>query len=453
MNKNIFREYDIRGVVENDLDDKTVFLIGKSFGTYMQRNGLKIVGVSGDVRNTTPRLVSNLIKGLISTGVNVIELGLLPTPANYFSLHYIDIDASIQVTGSHNPAEFNGFKISIKGDVFYGSKIAELLQIIESDNFVVGEGKLESINIIDSYINKIAEQFNFKQKLNVVFDSANAAGCLVFPAITEKIDISCYELYCEIDSTFPNHHPDPTKDDNLVDIIKVVKENSLDIGIAFDGDADRIVAIDELGRIIRSDILMAIFVRSLVGQIDEGSSIVYDVKCSDALKESIQLCGFQPVMWKTGHSLIKEKMKSVGAQFGGEMSGHIFFADRYYGYDDALYAALRLIEIIDKTGKKLSQLFDEIPRYFSTPEIRSECDDDLKFVIVEKCAEYFKNNYHCDLIDGVRINFDEGWGLVRASNTEPVIVSRFEAKKPELLKKYKSLVTDKLIFFSKQYED
>ena len=453
MNNNIFREYDIRGVVKDDLDRETVNLIGKSFGTYMIRNGLDSVGVSGDVRETTPRLITDLVEGLLSTGVSVVKLGQLPTPANYFSLYHLDIDSSIQVTGSHNPPAFNGFKISIKDGVFYGKKIKELKEIILKNDFSLGEGSVDSIDILNDYVDMVTGKFDFITKKSVCFDSANAAGCLVFPKLSLKIGGSSHELYCDVDPSFPNHHPDPTKDENLEDIISFVKEKSLDMGIAFDGDADRIVAIDELGRIIRSDILMAIFVKSLSGKISKGSPIVYDVKCSNALKETIEQSGFKPVMWKTGHSLIKEKMKSVGAVFGGEMSGHLFFADSYYGYDDAIYASLRLIELLDSSDKKLSELFDEIPNYHSTPEIRSKCNDDTKFDIVDKCAKYFSDKYDCDTIDGIRINFEHGWGLVRASNTEPVIVSRFEAKSKELLSSYKSLVSDKINFFSHEYAE
>ena len=425
LNKNVFREYDIRGIADVDFTNDIVVKIGKSFGTYIKRKDAKSIAISGDVRLTTPRLKASLIKGILSTGIDVIDIGILPTPVNYYSMYCLDIDGAIQVTGSHNPKEYNGFKISYKKSSFFGIQILELYNLIINDDFEVGKGVLSTQNIVEKYMNMLKTKIQIDKNIKVAMDCGNAAGCITGPQSHRDSGISILELFCDIDGNFPNHHPDPTEDDNLTSLIQLVKENEVNFGVAFDGDADRIVAIDENGSIIRSDILISLFANHIIG---EDEHVVYDVKCSKALEEVVNSRGGIPIMWKTGHSLIKQKMKELGVKLAGEMSGHIFFADDFFGFDDAVYVSLRLAELLSKSNKKLSELVSEIPKYFSTPEIRIECkNDEEKFQICKDTEEYFLANYDCSNIDGVRIAYENGWGLVRQSNTQPVIVCRFES--------------------------
>ena len=446
MNNNIFREYDIRGIVEDDFKPEVVILLGRAFGTYVKRAGGTKVSISGDVRITTPIMMDNFSQGLIETGITVLDLGIAPTPANYFSMFHYDIDGAIQITGSHNPPEFNGIKISYNKRAFYGKQIQHLKELINNSDFETGIGKREKIEIMSHYHSMLKNKINIHRPLSAVIDCGNAAACLSAPVIFPSVDIKIHELFCNVDGTFPNHHPDPTEDNNLVELVKNMKTGLYDFGVAFDGDADRVVAVDELGSIIRSDILVALFLPEIIRK--SGDPIVFDVKCSQALEDMILYHGGTPIMWKTGHSLIKDKMKEVNASFAGEMSGHIFFADDYYGYDDAIYVALRLAQLLSKTHRKLSELTADIPVYHSTPEIRIECrDDEEKFNISKKANEYFQSKYECITVDGVRIKFSDGWGLVRASNTQPVIVCRFEAKSLERMQIIQNEVLDKLSEF------
>jgi len=370
-------------------------------------------------------------------------MGIATTPANYFSMFHYEIDGAVQITGSHNPPEFNGIKISYNKGAFYGKQIQELKKIIENNDFEIGSGKVEKVEIMSPYHTMLKNKINIQRPMRAVIDCGNAAACLSAPIIFPSLDIEIDELFCKVDSSFPNHHPDPTEDHNLVDLVKKIKNGSYDFGVAFDGDADRVVAVDELGSIIRSDILIALFLPEIIKK--GGEPIVFDVKCSQALEDMIVYYGGTPIMWNTGHSLIKDKMKEINALFAGEMSGHIFFADDYYGYDDAIYVALRLAQLLSKTDKKLSQLVAEIPIYYSTPEIRLECrDDEEKFNISKKANEYFQSKYECITVDGVRIKFSDGWGLVRASNTQPVIVCRFEAKSLERMKIIQNKILSKI---------
>ena len=446
MNPYIFREYDIRGIVEDDFKPEVVILIGRAFGTYVKRAGGTRVSISGDVRITTPVMMDNFSQGLIETGITVLDMGIAPTPANYFSMFHYDIDGAIQITGSHNPPEFNGIKISYNKRAFYGQQIQHLKELIDNSDFETGIGKREKAEIMSPYHSMLRNKINIHRPLSAVIDCGNAAACLSAPVIFPSVDIKIHELFSDVDGTFPNHHPDPTEDKNLVELVKNMKTGLYDFGVAFDGDADRVVAVDELGSIIRSDILVALFLPEIIRK--SGDPIVFDVKCSQALEDMILYHGGTPIMWKTGHSLIKDKMKEVNASFGGEMSGHIFFADDYYGYDDAIYVALRLAQLLSKTHRKLSELTAEIPVYHSTPEIRLECrDDEEKFNISKKANEYFKSKYECITVDGVRIKFSDGWGLVRASNTQPVIVCRFEAKSLERMQIIQNEILDKLSEF------
>jgi|TARA_B100000073_G_scaffold217997_1_gene181347 phosphomannomutase/phosphoglucomutase len=442
INKYIFREYDIRGKVSDDFPPEVVENLGKAFGTFISRSGGQEIALSGDVRLTTPSLIESFKTGVLSTGVDVINIGILPTPANYFSMFKLDVAGAVQITGSHNPPEFNGFKMSRNKKSVFGDSIQDLRSIIEKEDYETGEGDEAPYKILNDYRKMIFEKISIERPLRVVMDCGNAAAAICAPDIFKKFDIELTELYCDVDGTFPNHHPDPTVKENLTDLIKLMKTGNYDVGIAFDGDADRVGVVDETGEVIWADQLMALFLPELVNPGDE---ILYDVKCSKALEEEIIKYQGKPVMWKTGHSLVKQKMVELNCKFGGEMSGHIFFADDYYGYDDAIYVAARLLQTLSRSKKTLSELRSELPKYFSTPEIRLEANsDEEKFMISEKAVDYFTANFDCSTVDGVRINFEDGWGLVRASNTQPVIVCRFEATSEERMQQIKKLITDKL---------
>ncbi|MEL1229192.1 MAG: phosphomannomutase/phosphoglucomutase [Candidatus Neomarinimicrobiota bacterium] len=442
INKYIFREYDIRGKVSDDFPPEVVENLGKAFGTFISRSGGQEIALSGDVRLTTPSLIESFKTGVLSTGIDVINIGILPTPANYFSMFKLDVAGAVQITGSHNPPEFNGFKMSRNKKSVFGDSIQDLRSIIEKEDYETGEGDEAPYKIINDYRKMISEKISIERPLRVVMDCGNAAAAICAPDIFKKFNIELTELYCDVDGTFPNHHPDPTVKENLTDLIKLMKTGNYDVGIAFDGDADRVGVVDETGEVIWADQLMALFLPELVNPGDE---ILYDVKCSKALEEEIIKYQGKPVMWKTGHSLVKQKMVELNCKFGGEMSGHIFFADDYYGYDDAIYVAARLLQTLSRSKKTLSELRSELPKYFSTPEIRLEANsDEEKFMISKKAVDYFTANFDCSTVDGVRINFEDGWGLVRASNTQPVIVCRFEATSEERMQQIKKLITDKL---------
>lgn len=442
INKYIFREYDIRGKVSDDFPPEVVENLGKAFGTFISRSGGQEIALSGDVRLTTPSLIESFKTGVLSTGVDVINIGILPTPANYYSMFKLDVAGAVQITGSHNPPEFNGFKMSRNKKSVFGDSIQDLRSIIEKEDYETGEGDEAPYKILNDYRKMIFEKISIERPLRVVMDCGNAAAAICAPDIFKKFDIELTELYCDVDGTFPNHHPDPTVKENLIDLIKLMKTGNYDVGIAFDGDADRVGVVDETGEVIWADQLMALFLPELVNPGDE---ILYDVKCSKALEEEIIKYQGKPVMWKTGHSLVKQKMVELNCKFGGEMSGHIFFADDYFGYDDAIYVAARLLQTLSRSKKTLSELRSELPKYFSTPEIRLEANsDEEKFMISKKAVDYFTANFDCSTVDGVRINFEDGWGLVRASNTQPVIVCRFEATSEERMQQIKKLITDKL---------
>lgn len=445
MQDYIFRMYDIRGVVEHDFPEPVVQDLGRAFGTFVRRRGGALIALSGDVRLTTPDLKKWFAEGLLSTGVDVVDIGIVPTPTNYFSMFHLEIDGAVQITGSHNPPEFNGFKLSYQQGAVYGDQIQQLKSIIRAADFEVGAGTLKEVDLLTPYLDMLADKISLDRPLKVVMDCGNAAAALAAPEIFKRLGVQITELYCTVDGRFPNHHPDPTELRNLRDLIAEVKKGGYDVGIAYDGDADRIGVVDEHGQVIFADTLLAIFLEEVARP---GEPIVFDVKCSQALEEEILRHGAVPVMWKTGHSLIKEKMRELKVALAGEMSGHIFFGDEYYGYDDAIYVSLRLIRLLARTREPLSALAARIPAYHSTPELRLECPtDDEKFKIAQAAETYFKAHYDCIDIDGVRIKFGDGWGLVRASNTQPVIVCRFEARTPERLEEIKSLVLTKLLDF------
>ena len=442
LNQYIFREYDIRGKVSDDFPPELVEALGKGFGTYIKRSGGQEIALSGDIRLTTPDLMEQFKTGVLSTGVDVIKIGILPTPANYYSMFSIGVAGAVQITGSHNPPEFNGFKLSRDKKAVFGEAIQEIRVIIEKEDYETGEGTEASYDILTKYKRMIASKIDIKKRMKVVMDCGNAAGAICAPEIFKNLNVDLTELYCDVDGTFPNHHPDPTVKENLADLIDLVKKGSYDIGLAFDGDADRIGVVDETGDIVWADQLLALFLPEVV---EEGDEILYDVKCSQALEEMIVKYGGKPVMWKTGHSLIKQRMSELNCKLGGELSGHIFFADDYFGYDDAIYVAARIVQTLSRTDQKLSELKAELPKYYSTPEMRLEAEsDEEKFRIAKEAVAYFTENYDCSTVDGVRIKFGDGWGLVRSSNTQPVIVCRFEANTAERMEEIQSIVMNKL---------
>ncbi len=441
----IFREYDIRGVVDKDLTEEVAEQLGKGIGTYLKRNNASKITVGGDLRLSTERLRTALIAGLRSVGVDVVDLGPVPTPVQYFSMHHFkDVQGGVMITGSHNPPEFNGFKITMHNAPVYGPMIQEIRELIEKSDFESGSGTYEKKEIIDDYIDYIKKDIKIERPVKVVLDSGNGAAALVAHRLFKEMGVETIDLFDTPDGRFPNHHPDPTVVENIQELIKTVKTTDAELGIGYDGDADRIGVIDENGEIIWGDRLMIIFSRDIL-KTHPGAPIIFEVKCSQALPEMIEKFGGKPIMWRTGHSNLKKKMKESGAPLAGEMSGHLFFADRYFGFDDAIYASARMVELVSRSKEKVSEFLKDVPQYVSTPEIRAEVEsDEVKFKMAEKAKEYFSKNYEVIDIDGVRIQFGDGWGLVRASNTQPVLVLRFEARTRERLEEIKNMVINKL---------
>ena len=440
MNPAIFREYDIRGIAEKDFNADFVMTLGQAYGTYARAQGKHRIAVGRDCRLTSDPYAAALRQGLRSTGIDVVDIGTCPTPLMYFALHHYDLDGGIQVTGSHNPGDHNGFKICIGKITIHGEEIQELRKLIEHGKFVAGQGKEEAAPIIPPYQEFVIKQFGrLGRKINVVIDAGNSTAGPVAPRIFRELGCQVTELFCELDGRFPNHHPDPTVPENLQQLIATVKETGAEVGVAYDGDADRLGLVDRHGHIIWGDEMLVLFARDILQQ-RPGATIVSEVKCSQRLFDDIARHGGTPIMWKAGHSLLKAKMRETGALLGGEMSGHIFFADRYFGYDDAIYASCRVMEILAKSKKEVTELLADLPTSFTTPEIRMDCPDDIKFRLAEKVCERFRGKYDVVDIDGVRVKFPDGWGLVRASNTQPVLVLRFEAKTQEKLTEYQTLM-------------
>ena len=445
INPQIFREYDIRGIVGTDLTPESVTSIGKAIGTYIRRgNGKKMI-LGRDVRSSSVEFCNILSKALNSTGCNVIDIGMVPTPVLYFALHHFNADGGVMITGSHNPPEFNGFKISQGFHSLYGEKVQELKRLIEVNDFEVGTGTTQQQQVLAEYMEKICSILEIPRKIKVVVDGGNGCFGIVGPDLLKKLGQTPIELFSEPDGTFPNHHPDPTVSEHLTDLIKKVRLENAELGIGFDGDADRIGVVDEKGNILWGDQLLTIFARDILSR-NPGATIVGEVKCSQNLYEDIKKHGGVPVMAAAGHSLIKNKMRETGALLAGEMSGHICFADNYYGFDDAIFAACRVLQIVAQSNKKVSEMLADLPETAYTPEIRIDCPDDQKFKIVRELTEIFREKYEVIDIDGVRVNFDDGWALIRASNTQPVLVFRLEAVTKERLKELVGVIkkqTDK----------
>ena len=453
MKRHIFREYDIRGTVDVDLNEEIAELIGRGAGTYLQRDELKRMVVGRDNRLSSESYSQAVIRGLLSTGCSVTDVGIVPTPVFYFSIYHLKKEGGIIITGSHNPPEFNGFKLAQGTSTLYGERIQDVRRIIEKGEFSRGSGKVDRYYIIDDYIALIKSKIKLHRPIKVVVDAGNGTAGLVAPFLLRDLGCEVKELYCEPDGNYPHHFPDPTVPENLTDLIHTVTSLGYHLGCGYDGDADRLGVVDEKGRIIWGDQLLVIFSRDLLSR-QPGAKILFEVKCSQTLVDDIKKHGGQPVMWKTGHSLIKKKMREDGIPLAGEMSGHLFFADEYYGYDDAIYASCRLIQILSRTKRSLSELLADLPRTYSTPEIRRECPEEVKFKLVERMREYFSQRYQTIDVDGVRVVFDDGWGLVRPSNTQPIIVMRFEASTPQGLKRIQQLIEGKLAeFYSQMKKD
>ncbi|MEE2877030.1 MAG: phosphomannomutase/phosphoglucomutase [Candidatus Neomarinimicrobiota bacterium] len=442
VNRYVFRQYDVRGVVAEDFPSEFVTGLGRAFGTFVKRAGVREISISGDVRLTTPELKKQFKNGVLKTGTDVIDIGTLPTPANYYSMWKLEVGAAVQITGSHNPAEMNGFKMSLNKSAVYGDQIQQLRALMESEDFESGDGTEVKYCILDEYIEMIQSKIKLERTMKLAMDCGNASACLAAPKVFSGLGAEMTELFCDVDGRFPNHHPDPTVLENVNQLITTLKGGDFDAGLAYDGDADRIGLIDETGNIVFADQIMALMLPEI---IQENEEVLFDVKCSQALEEEILRLGGRPVIWKTGHSLIKQRMKELGCKFGGEMSGHLFFADDYFGYDDAIYVSARVVQMLSRQEKKLSELVSALPQYYSTPEMRLECsDDEEKFRINDEATAFFKQKYDCLDIDGVRIRFPDGWGLVRASNTQPVIVCRFEAKSEERMKEIQQMILSKI---------
>ncbi len=440
----IFREYDIRGLVDDDLTEGAVHLVGRGLGTLVRRAGGKAVVVGRDCRESGPRFAERMMAGLQATGVDVVDIGVVPTPLTYFAAQTLPVDGLCMITGSHNPPEYNGLKVGVGKTTLHGEGIQELRRMIEARRFAEGEGARRAHDIVRPYQQYVQENLRLGgRRLKVVVDAGNGTGGVVAVPIFQALGVEVVPLFVEMDGRFPNHHPDPTVEKNLEALEAKVRETRADLGIAYDGDADRVGAVDEKGHVLWGDQIMILFSRALLEEVP-GAAIVGEVKCSMTLYDDIARRGGRPIMWKAGHSLIKAKMKEEGAQLAGEMSGHIFFAHRWFGFDDGIYSSARLVELLSRTEQPLSALLADVPRTFSTPEIRVDCPEDKKFDIVRRAQAWFGSRYEAVTVDGVRVTFPDGWGLVRASNTQPLLVLRFEATTPERLAEIQRLVSGKV---------
>jgi phosphomannomutase/phosphoglucomutase len=437
----IFREYDIRGVAEVEFLDPDIEALGQAFGTFLQRHAGRKICLGRDTRLSSPRLRNALMKGLLSSGCQVTDIGVAPTPVLYYSVFHLQADGGVMITGSHNPPEFNGFKVVCGSSTIYGERIQDLRRMIETGDLARGVGRETTADVVTPYVDEVSSQFRFPRKVRVVVDAGNGTGGPAMHRILERLNVEAAEMFFEMDGNFPNHHPDPTVLKNLGPLIAKVLETGADLGIAFDGDTDRIGAVDERGTVLYGDQLMVLYAREILTR-KPGATFIGEVKCSQLLYDDIAARGGNAIMWKTGHSLIKAKMKETHAELAGEMSGHMFFADRYFGFDDAMYAACRLMEIVANSGKPLSSHLADLPRTVTTPEIRFDCADELKFAVVRQATAELRARHRISDVDGVRVLFDRGWGLVRASNTQPVLVMRFEAETEELLREYREEVEE-----------
>jgi phosphomannomutase len=427
FNPTILREYDIRGIVGDTLKEADAYALGRTFAAFARDEGAQRIAVGRDGRTHSGMLEAALIRGLTEGGIDVMQIGMGPSPMLYFATHYLDVDGGIQVTGSHNPADYNGFKLLLNGRSVFGQEIQAIGERAASGHWTEGNGTTEEVDIREAYANRLLEGFSGKP-FRIGWDAGNGAAGPILDMLVERLPGDHHVIFSEVDGRFPNHHPDPTVEANLADLKQLVAREQLDFGIAFDGDGDRIGAVDGKGRVIWGDQLLMILAEAVLRELP-GATIIADVKASQTLFDRVAELGGKPLMWKTGHSLIKSKMKETGAPLAGEMSGHVFFKHRWYGFDDALNAAVRLIEAVSASGKSLTQLKDEMPKAVATPEMRFQVDEVRKFAIVDEVRDRLAaDGAKVDATDGVRVSTPDGWWLIRASNTQDVLVARAEAK-------------------------
>lgn len=448
MNPEIFREYDIRGITDKDLTPDDVLQIGKGIGTYLRQRGCSKLPVGRDCRLSSEQYAQKIIEGLRSTGCDIIDIGVCPTPVLYFAIRHFKQEGGVMVTASHNPPQYNGFKLCIGMDSIYGQEIQKIADIIFKKSFTTGKGSATNADAVAPYNEFILQNIKIPKPIKVGLDAGNGTAGVIAVPLLKALNCQVYDLYCDMDGNFPNHEADPTVIANMQDLITMVKDEGLDLGIGYDGDGDRIGVVDEKGNIVYGDKLMIIFAREILSR-KPGATFISEVKCSKTMYDDIEKHGGRAIMWKTGHSIIKQKIKAEKAELGGEMSGHMFFADRYLGYDDAIYASCRLLEILSNTGKRISELLSDVPKTYTTPEIRVACPDNKKFALIEKVTEYFRTRYDVIDIDGVRVLFEDGWGLVRASNTQPALVLRFEAMSEKRLQEIRNLIESTLAHFQR----
>ena len=433
-----FGSSGIRALANRDLITLAL-KVGLAVGTLYDN-----VVIARDTRTSSDAVRHAVVSGLLAAGATSTDVGMVPTPLLYFTIQHYKKDGGIMITGSHNGPQYNGFKLCRGTDTLYGEQIQDVAKIVASGKFLEGKGKVIEKHVLEDYIKYVKERASVKKKIKVVVDGGNGVGGLIGTRLLREMGCDVVELYCEPDGRFPNHFPDPTVDDNLKDLIKTVIKEKADFGIAYDGDADRLGVVDDKGGVVRGDQSLILFSREILKE-KKGATIIFEVKCSQALVEDIKKNGGEPLMYRTGHSFIKKKMKETGAPLAGEMSGHFFFADRYYGYDDGIYAGLRMAQLLSDKDMKLSEIMAAMPKYYSTPEIRVHAPEDKKFVIVKEVTEKFqKEKYEVITVDGARIQFPDGWGLIRASNTEPALILRFEAKTPEGLKEIEKTIKEVL---------
>ncbi len=447
----ILREYDIRGQIDKNLSEKDAYALGRAFANYVRQEcpekDTPKVCVGYDGRITSPKLSEQLIDGLLQGGIHVIKIGLGPTPMLYFSVKHYEADAGVIVTGSHNPPDYNGFKMTLNKSPVFGDAIQTIGELAASGDLYEGQGHLEERDIKQIYVDRLIHDLALTRDMTVAWDAGNGAAGEILQLLVEKIPGAHHLLYENIDGTFPNHHPDPTVDDNLIDLQKLVTEKQCDLGIAFDGDGDRIGVVDEKGTVLRCDMLMTIYAREVIKN-NPGAYIIGDVKCSQVMFDEISNMGGTPIMWKTGHSLVKDKMRELNAPLAGELSGHIFFADKYYGFDDALYCAIRLLNELSNTKGGLSELTRHLPQLFNTPEIRIEVREEEKFNLVPQVLNSLKDNTNPDLsindLDGIRVSTSDGWWLLRPSNTQDVLVARVESNSADGFARLKKMMDEEI---------
>ena len=440
VSANIFREYDIRGLVDTELTDDVVRAIGRGFGTYSIRRGNRVLAVGRDVRLSSDHFFALLSEGLTAAGCDVIDVGVVPTPLLYFSLFQLPVQGGVMITGSHNPSEYNGFKLCVGKETIYGNEIQKVCAMIEENDFLSGHGVVtRQEGMIVRYIEHVKSHIRIDRPVRTVIDAGNGTASLVAPQLLRALGCPATELYCTPDGHFPNHHPDPTVPENLKELINTVRSEKAEMGLAFDGDSDRLGVVDQQGNILWGDQVLMVFARDVLKRRPK-STVIFEVKCSKTLEDDVRARGGNPIMWKAGHSLIKGKMKETGAALAGEMSGHLFFADEYFGYDDAIYSAVRFLRIVAQSKMPVSEFLKDVPKTYTTPELRVDCADEKKFSVVEAVRKHYAGKYPTIDVDGVRVNFGDGWGLVRASNTQPVLVLRFEADTEPRLQQIRSEV-------------